>query len=43
MKEYTLTAGAGVNPMSIKRGIDKAVDLVVEELKKISKPAKNKK
>jgi len=34
---------AGVNPMSIKRGIDKAVDLVVEELKKMSKPAKNKK
>jgi chaperonin GroEL (HSP60 family) len=34
---------AGVNPMSIKRSIDKAVDLVVEELKEMSKPAKNKK
>jgi chaperonin GroEL len=34
---------AGVNPMSIKRGIDKAVALVVEELKKMSKPTKNKK
>ena len=29
--------------MSAKRGIDKAVDLVVEELKKISKPTKDKK
>jgi len=34
---------AGGNPMSIKRGIDKAVDLVVEELKKISKPTKERK
>ena len=34
---------AGVNPMSIKRGIDKAVDLVVEELKKISKSTTDKK
>jgi len=29
---------AGMNPMDLKRGIDKAVDVVVEELKKISKP-----
>ncbi|TXF11308.1 chaperonin GroEL, partial [Pelomicrobium methylotrophicum] len=29
---------AGMNPMDLKRGIDKAVDKVVEELKKISKP-----
>jgi chaperonin GroEL len=29
---------AGMNPMDLKRGIDKAVDAVVEELKKISKP-----
>src|SRR3989449_725296 len=34
---------AGANPMDIKRGIDKAVDVVVEELKKLSKPCKNKK
>ncbi|RJQ77492.1 MAG: chaperonin GroEL [Desulfobacteraceae bacterium] len=34
---------AGLNPMSIKRGIDKAVVLVVEELKKISKPTRDKK
>ena len=29
---------AGMNPMDLKRGIDKAVDAVVAELKKISKP-----
>src|SRR2546426_4940311 len=29
--------------MDIKRGIDKAVDVVVEELKKLSKPCKSKK
>jgi chaperonin GroEL len=34
---------AGNNPMSIKRGIDKAVEAVVEELRKISKPIKDHK
>src|SRR5713101_4666791 len=29
---------AGMNPMDLKRGVDKAVVAVVEELKKISKP-----
>jgi len=29
---------AGMNPMDLKRGIDKAVGAVVEELKKMSKP-----
>src|SRR5512145_2247460 len=29
---------AGINPMDLKRGIDKAVDTVVAELKRISKP-----
>ncbi|HEY7759273.1 MAG TPA: chaperonin GroEL [Burkholderiales bacterium] len=29
---------AGMNPMDLKRGIDKAVDTIVEELKKLSKP-----
>src|SRR6187399_3308066 len=29
---------AGMNPMDIKRGVDKAVTVVVEELKKLSKP-----
>jgi len=29
---------AGINPMDLKRGIDKAVGVVVEELKSLSKP-----
>src|SRR4030095_6172712 len=29
---------AGMNPMDLKRGIDKAVESVVEELRKLSKP-----
>jgi chaperonin GroEL len=29
---------AGMNPMDLKRGIDKAVESVVDELKKLSKP-----
>ncbi len=33
---------AGANPMDIKRGIEKAVVAVVEELKKLSKPVKGK-
>ncbi len=33
---------AGANPMDLKRGIDMAVDTVVAELKKISKPSKGK-
>ncbi|HEU4683177.1 MAG TPA: chaperonin GroEL [Nitrospira sp.] len=33
---------AGANPMEIKRGIDKAVEVVVAELKKLSKPCQNK-
>src|SRR5208283_3002746 len=34
---------AGANPMALKRGIDKAVDAVCEELKKLSIPTKGKK
>src|SRR5881409_3998910 len=34
---------AGANPMAIKRGIDKAVGAVIEELKRISKTTKDKK
>ena len=34
---------AGANPMDLKRGIDKAVDIVVEAIKKISKPVSGKK
>jgi chaperonin GroEL len=33
---------AGANPMDIKRGIEKAVAVVTDELKKISKPVKGK-
>src|SRR5687768_5334491 len=34
---------AGHNPMDLKRGIDKAVEVVVAELKALSKPTKDKK
>ncbi|HYC47113.1 MAG TPA: chaperonin GroEL [Burkholderiales bacterium] len=34
---------AGMNPMDLKRGIDKAVAQTVEELKKLSKPCKTSK
>ncbi len=34
---------AGANPMGLQRGIDQAVDKVVEELKKMSKSTKDKK
>ena len=33
---------AGANPMALKRGVDRAVDAVVEALKKLSKPTKDK-
>ncbi|MCK4588795.1 chaperonin GroEL, partial [Candidatus Woesebacteria bacterium] len=33
---------AGANPMIVKKGIEKAVSTVVDELKKITKPIKNK-
>src|SRR5260370_31187763 len=34
---------AGANPMALKRGIEQAVDAVVEELKHMSKATKDKK
>jgi chaperonin GroEL len=34
---------AGANPMALKRGIEKAVEKVIEELKKLSTPIKEKK
>jgi chaperonin GroEL len=34
---------AGANPMGLKRGVERAVDSVVEELKKLSKSTKDKK
>ena len=38
VREGTKYVAAGMNPMDLKRGIDKAVIAVVAELKKISKP-----
>src|SRR5690242_2525839 len=42
-REGAKLVAAGHNPMEIKRGIDKAVSLVVAELKKQAKPTKDKK
>jgi len=42
-KEGMKNVTAGANPMALKRGIDKAVDVVVDELKKMAKPVKDKK
>jgi chaperonin GroEL len=41
-REGSKMVAAGANPMAVKRGIEKAVDVVVEELRKISKPTKEK-
>src|SRR5687768_10699418 len=38
VKEGMKFVAAGMNPMDLKRGIDRAVESVVEELKKLSKP-----
>jgi len=37
-REGVKSVAAGANPMALKRGIEKAVDVVVEEIKKYSKP-----
>jgi chaperonin GroEL len=42
-REGAKIVAAGHNPMDLKRGIDKAVEAVVAELKKISKPIKDQK
>ncbi len=42
-REGAKIVAAGHNPMELKRGIDKAVEAVVAELKKISKPIKDQK
>ncbi|AEB09755.1 chaperonin GroEL [Desulfobacca acetoxidans] len=42
-QEGSKLVAAGVNPMALKRGVDKAVATVVGELKKISKPTKDQK
>jgi chaperonin GroEL len=38
VKEGMKYVAAGMNPMDLKRGIDKAVSAVVDELKRLSKP-----
>ncbi|CAN5695868.1 chaperonin GroEL [soil metagenome] len=39
-REGVKTVAAGANPMALKRGIDKAVERAVEEIKRLSKPVK---
>jgi chaperonin GroEL len=43
LREGQKAVTAGMNPMDLKRGLDKAVIAAVEELKKISKPCKDRK
>ena len=43
IREGLKAVAAGLNPMDLKRGIDKAVITAVEELKKLSKPCKDPK
>src|SRR6187397_605167 len=43
VREGAKSVAAGHNPMELKRGIDKAVEAVVAELKRISKPIKDQK
>ncbi|MEK6684547.1 MAG: chaperonin GroEL [Nitrospirota bacterium] len=42
-KEGVKSVSAGANSMELKRGIDRSVDVVVGELKKMSKPCQTKK
>ena len=42
-REGAKLVAAGHNPMELKRGIEKAVEVVVDELKKLSKPTKDQK
>src|SRR5438094_1188401 len=39
-REGVKTVAAGANPMALKRGIERAVELLVEEIKKVAKPVK---
>jgi len=40
-REGSKLVASGMNPMALKRGIDKAVEVAIGELKKISKPTKD--
>src|SRR5215469_4211285 len=42
VREGLKNVAAGSNPMALKRGIDRAVDTAIEELKKIAKPVETK-
>jgi chaperonin GroEL len=42
-KEGIKNVAAGANPMEVKRGIEKAVEVVLGEIKKLSNPIKGKK
>src|SRR5690606_14673116 len=43
VREGLKSVAAGANPMDIKRGIDQAVGVVIEDLKKLSKPCTDSK
>jgi chaperonin GroEL len=43
IREGLKSVAAGANPMDLKRGIDQAVTVATEELKKLSKPCKDPK
>jgi chaperonin GroEL len=40
-REGVKSVAAGANPMALKRGIERAVEVVVEEVKKLSQPVEN--
>ncbi|NPV59691.1 MAG: chaperonin GroEL [Actinobacteria bacterium] len=42
VREGLRNVAAGANPMALKRGIDKAVDMVVKEIKKMAKEVETK-
>jgi chaperonin GroEL len=42
-REGIKNVAAGSNPMDLKRGIEKAVEVIIEEIKKLSKPVQDKK
>ncbi|MBU0961277.1 MAG: chaperonin GroEL, partial [Proteobacteria bacterium] len=42
-REGAKLVAAGINPMEIKRGIDKSVEVIVAELKSIATPTKEQK
>lgn len=43
IREGLKNVAAGANPLALKKGIDRAVEVIVEELKKMAKPVEDKK